>query len=107
MPRIVQVEFKVRRKLSDDELINFFSGELKYKYLGKSGDALIFEKGSKLLTYLGLTNWNILYRKVFVKNYTDKINITYNFSWLSNVISLGWAASGELNKIKDRLNHLK
>jgi len=106
MPRTFQVEFKLKRNLTDKEIINFFVNQFNYKFLRKSENALVFENGNKLLTYLGLTNWKILYRTIYVKQIDNKLVITYNFSWLSNVMSLGWSASGEIQEIRNKLNHL-
>ncbi len=106
MPRTFQVEFKLKRKLTDKEIIDFFVNQFNYKFLKRSGNTLVFENGNKLLTYAGLTNWKILYRVIYVEQIDNKLVINYNFSWLSNVMSVGWSASGEIQEIRNKLNHL-
>ena len=64
-----------------------------------------FEKGHKIATYLGLINWNLIYRKVVVGLTDDekKILIHYHFSWLTNIGVLIKASAPELQSLEKKL----
>lgn len=68
-------------------------------------EKMIFEKGSKFATYLGLVNWDIVYRRVEVKieRNDGKIVMSYFFSWLTNIGFLIRAAMSEIAYLKKEL----
>lgn len=74
-----------------------FSEKLGYRLLTCTERGCWWEKGNKIATFIGLVNWNILYRRVFAEQIApDKVRFTYKFSWLTNVGVLVSAARKEL-----------
>lgn len=64
-----------------------------------------FEKGKKIATYLGLINWNLIYRKVLVELIDNeaKVLIHYYFSWFTNIGVLVSASGPELKALQSKL----
>jgi len=82
----------VERVLRDD---------LKYRFVKNEHNGSWWEKGNKIATFIGLVNWNLLYRKVFVEEVDrNKVRFIYHFSWLTNVGVLISAARGELGYLQ-------
>ncbi|MGC8757923.1 MAG: hypothetical protein ACP5QX_05690 [Caldisericaceae bacterium] len=78
---------------------------LGYKLLAQNDEKLVFEKGSKIFTYVGLVNWSLLYRKVDVEISSGKgeVVLTYCFSWLTNIGVLIKSAMPEIKVIQGKL----
>ena len=109
MPRSFKVCFEVEKPYQSlyNDVKKAFIG-MGYKVVEEKENYLVFEKGSKIATYIGLTGWNLVYRKVQVEiNRVKKrkllVFLTYNFSWLTNIAILIKAAYGELMDISQAL----
>lgn len=61
-----------------------------------------FSKGSKLATYMGLVNWDLIFRKVEVEIVNDeaKVLLHYRFSWLTNIGMLVNSSEPELRSLQ-------
>jgi len=109
MPRSFKVCFVVEKpyqSLYND--IKKALVKMGYRVVEEGEDCLVFEKGSKIATYIGLTGWNLVYRKVQVEISRVKkrkllVFLTYNFSWLTNIAILIKAAYGELMDLSQML----
>jgi formate/nitrite transporter FocA (FNT family) len=87
------------------ELIEKNFTSLGYKLVALNEEELVFEKGSKIFTYVGLVNWNYLFRRVSVTtsgNAKGKIFFTYSFSWLTNIGVLIKHAMPEIKILQDK-----
>lgn len=109
MPRYVRVRAEISRKpspFSVDTVKKVFTN-LGYRILKEEENSLLLERGSKLATYIGLTRWDLIHRIVQLNIYPgeDKIilDITFAFSWLTNIASLRRAVMPELKKIEQNL----
>lgn len=109
MPRYVRVRAEISRKPSPfslDAVKRVFT-DLGYKILKEEENSLLLERGSKLATYIGLTRWDLVYRMLQLNICLgeDKIilDMTFAFSWLTNIASLRRAIMPELKKIERNL----
>jgi hypothetical protein len=84
--------------------INTAFQELGYERAaaGNLKQGMEFTKGRKLATYLGLVNWDLVFRKVRVEmiNGEAKVLLHYCFSWLTNIGVLTNAAMPELRSLQ-------
>ncbi|MEM3509574.1 MAG: hypothetical protein QW076_03290 [Candidatus Anstonellales archaeon] len=78
---------------------------LNYRLVAEGNDEFIFEKGNKLFTYVGLTNWEYVFRRVVVdvNRERNELRLIYNFSWLTNIGVLLRAAMPEIIFLKKSL----
>jgi len=109
MPRYVRVRAEILHKPSSFSLNtvkNVFIN-LGYRVLREGENSLLFERGSKLATYIGLTSWDLVYRTVELNMHSEEdkiiLDITFAFSWLVNIASLRKAVMPELRKIEQSL----
>lgn len=109
MPRSFKVCLELERPyrfLYNDIKSAFIN--MGYRIVEEESDRLVFEKGSKIATYIGLINWNLVYRKVLVEIYRVRrkrtlVYLTYNFSWLTSIPILIRAARNELIDLSEQL----
>lgn|GEM_PF-2117434 len=111
MPRRVVVE--VETLLDLHKVVELFLRRYNYELIEITGDHAILVKGSKVLTYIGFTNWEYVYRRMRIslsgkreKNYVYRLD--YEFSWLTNIGFLRRGVYIEVNKLaKDKALHIK
>ena len=75
---------------------------LGYTRAIENQDVEVFSKGSRLATYMGLVNWDLIYRKVEAEIFCDeaKVVLRYRFSWLTNIGILANASEPELRSLQ-------
>ncbi|WP_428086157.1 hypothetical protein [Caldisericum sp.] len=85
-----------------EEKLNDFFVSNGYKPIGYADKGLIFQKGNRIFTYAGLTNWNYVFRIVNVDIVNEKreILLTYYFSWWTNIGILVRAAIPEVKELQ-------
>jgi hypothetical protein len=107
LPRRVATE--VEAPLDLYKIVEKFIHRLNYKLVEISRDHAILVKGSKMLTYIGFTNWEYVYRrlKISLKCKRDGkyiYRLDYEFSWLTNVGYLHRGVYMEISKFaKDNI----
>jgi|GEM_PF-4068978 len=94
------------------DVVNSAFEELKYKRVlsaaqytdSAAQQKVVFEKGNKFATYMGLINVNLVYRRVEFEIVNDKgeASFSYYFSWLTNVGILLSRFMPELRFLKNR-----
>ena len=85
-----------------DGVNKVLSQGLGYRLLGSTPRSSSWEKGSKIATYAGLVNWQLLYRRLLVEIVkSGTLRFTYRFSWLTNVGVLVSAARHELGYLQE------
>jgi hypothetical protein len=99
---IVSFNLEIAETLYLRKLIAESFASLGYRTVMLNEEGFIFEKGSKIFTYVGLVNWNYLYRKVKVSILKEnkKVILKYSFSWLTNVGVLIKAAMPEIRTLQ-------
>ncbi len=70
---------------------------------------ILYTKGKKWATYLGLVNWDLIFRTVKVELLPNenKVRLTYLFSWLTNIGVLLRSSGPELTSLKSCLDNPK
>jgi len=111
LPRRVVVE--VETSLDLYKVVEIFLRRCNYKLVEITRDQAILVRGSKVLTYIGFTNWEYVYRrmKVFLSGRRENsyiYRLDYEFSWLTNIGYLRRGVYIEVDKLaKDNILHIK
>ena len=100
---IVSFSSKVFDGKDASGVVNNVFEELGYKPIAADlSQRVAYAKGNKLATYMGLVNWNLIYREVEVEMLYDKAKVLlhYHFSWLTNIAVLVHASRPELRVLQ-------
>jgi hypothetical protein len=102
LPRKVYVE--VESTLGFNNLIELLIKGHGYTLIERAESLAILEKGSRVLTYIGFTNWNYVHRRLKI-SLSDKkekyylYRFEYEFSWLTNIAYLYRPVFKELSNL--------
>jgi hypothetical protein len=110
---IVAFKSDMFKKKDAFDIINNVFKELKYtkiQYAAQQTNPpaaqqkIIFEKGNKFATYMGLVNGDLVYRRVEFEIVDDKgeAHFSYYFSWLTNIGILLSRFMPELRLLKNK-----
>ncbi|RIE06789.1 hypothetical protein [Candidatus Cryosericum terrychapinii] len=94
----------LRGKDALDVVDGVFEG-LRYRRLANTAhQRMTFERGSKIATYMGLVNTDLIYRRVEVEMVRDegRVILSYLFSWFTNVAVLLTASMPELKFLQQK-----
>ena len=100
------VSYEIRKQPKEEiaAIVREAFTTLGYKMLPSNDDNIVFEKGNKVLTYIGFTNWDYVYRTVEASIRDGRIILTYQFSWLTNIGVLVRSASPELKILQNKFD---
>lgn len=107
MPR--RVVLLVEARAEPGTLLDVFTQKLGYRLLMFSRNEMVLEKGNKILTYIGFTNIDYVYRVLKITNVENKNDLKvyrfeYEFSWLTNIGYLPRIVYNELSGVSKVLN---